>query len=134
MRDPRASSSGRYAQQGSLCPVTHRQANVTDRVISTSEQHLRQDAENHLLYVHVHITRQFAGVEAHHSGFDSDGWLAVGGGRRHSGFFIAAEAALQTSSWHAAIRSAGGLVRTEQVEAVLTGARFPHVFCKVAAR
>lgn len=91
--------------------------------------------ETHLLYVHVDISHRLVGVKAHHSGFDGDGRFAVGRRDCYSRLFITSQAILQTSGWHAATRAADSLVvRTKRVEAVLTRAGFPHVFCKVAAR
>lgn len=90
--------------------------------------------ENHLLNVHVDVSHGLIVVEAHHGGFDSDGWLTVGRRRRHSSVVITSQAALQTQGWRAATSAADSLgVRAERVEAVLTRAGFPHVFSKVTA-
>lgn len=90
--------------------------------------------DNHLLNVHIDVSHRLVVVEAHHGGFDSDGWLAVGRRRRHSSVVITSQAAFQTQWWRAATSAANSLgVRAERVEAVLTRAGFPHVFSKVTA-
>lgn len=84
----------------------------------------------YLLCVHALTSLRLRRLRAHHGGPDSNGGLGVGWGKGHAAIVL-------LTTPHACPKADGngaGAVGTTWVEAVLTWARFPHVFCKLTTR
>ncbi len=85
----------------------------------------------YLFCIHVDVRLDLhCDVHVHHGGSDSDGGFAIRRGRRHP-ILVFPD---QTRSDTSAARRAGLSVSASWMEAVLTGAWFPHVLCKLSTR